>query len=164
MPDRSLCAYRLTLQCWPSGVLSPLLQYPLRRPFTQPNRHLQLKLTLVPSDTPGAAVDCWWREWLLSVSGDDFCQPPGQPGVGAGPRPPRAAWIHLERAAARGSAPRTEAQLSPGAGPSSCLGGGRIPLRPFAAKAQSHGFSAKAKVWRKPLAARRFRSPQPIPA
>jgi hypothetical protein len=53
-----------------------------------------------------------WLEWLLGVSGDDFCQPPGHRGVGAGPRSPRAALDTLERAAARGSAPRAEAQLA----------------------------------------------------
>ena len=53
-----------------------------------------------------ARSSCWWREWLLGVSGDDFCQPPGHPGVGAGPRPPVPPWITLERVAARGSAPR----------------------------------------------------------
>ena len=39
------------------------------------------------------AVNCWWRGWLLGVSGDDFCQPPGHPGIGAGPRPPGRLWL-----------------------------------------------------------------------
>jgi hypothetical protein len=35
MLDRSSRAYRLHRQWWPSGFLSPLLEYPRCRPFTQ---------------------------------------------------------------------------------------------------------------------------------
>jgi hypothetical protein len=77
---------------------------------------------------------------LFGVSQDDFCQQPGHPRVGAGPRSPRAAWIPWRGRRPGGRLPGLKPKLARRR-PVLLLGGGRIPLRP-------HGFSAKAKVRR----------------
>jgi hypothetical protein len=48
----------------------------------------------------------------LGVSGDDFCQPPGHPGVWSRPPSPRAAWIPWRGWRPGGRLPRTETQLA----------------------------------------------------
>jgi hypothetical protein len=67
-----------------------------------------------------ARSSCWWREWLLGVSGDDFCQPPGHPGVGAGPRPPRAALDHPGEGGGQGVGSPGLKPNSPTSGPPAC--------------------------------------------